>query len=212
MSSLKFIGIIVVRDCTWNYKCWNCQKIVEKTNSVYHGFGETVEIWNTGRAYLDDYALSRYRAQAKAEAPERFENSLKEWKENGVYPEGLKDDGECPFCRKHQIWDGYYSQTSRSTLGHILVSFRAGFLISGALFLISAIVWGFSSYLQANYDSFMVFLGVLCLLLTTLIARHAIKAQPKRQKDLEELQKKDYTYPTFVKWGRQYERTHASTH
>ena len=65
-----------------------------------------------------------------------------------------------------------------------------------------------------NYklDFFFLSLGVLCLLLTVFIARNDIIAQPKRQKELEELQKKDYTYPTFVKRGRQYERTHASTH
>lgn len=196
----KFIGVEVVRNFTWNYRCEHCGKTVEQQDSMAHKAGSTVrkgELSGT-QFTLTDEGQAQYRARAHAEAPGMFENTLKAWN-NGRFPEWLKKKGVCPHCHKPQHWTGKYEP--EWVAGQII-----GFVFAVPLFA-GLPLWGILSLITKNGRISLAAAGILCVALVVFLAVAALKEEPRKRKELQELEQKGFTFPVFVAWGAETENT-----
>jgi len=155
------------------------------------------------RYSLNDAGMAQFYAQAKIEAPGRFEKTRREWDNNYLkYPEWLSTQDKCPHCRKHQLWSSYYYTFS---IFKAIIFLGICFF---AVYLLSSFLFG-GEYLRDRYGlqkDFLLYPFLFLFVVSSSLFALTFKIKLKKRKiEYMELKPKENetNYPHFVEWGKE---------
>ena len=102
---MSFRGIIAERKYTWGYECEHCNK------SVVKEFVAATRIGQDAKASTWTYVTPDGEKSMISQALNQLSNECKSidsfWtrrSDDDQWLDGIKDDGICPHCKKHQHW------------------------------------------------------------------------------------------------------------